>query len=68
MRQGKPYALYVDGRFVSKVRGLEQAQLTVLKLGEALTAGQRLTFEVKLENRVVWEGDLEASALPDGEV
>lgn len=67
MRHSRLYSLYVDGTFVGKVRGLEQAQLTVLKLGEALTAGQRLTFKVKLENRVVWEGDLEASALPEGQ-
>ncbi|GAQ30857.1 hypothetical protein SAMD00023378_4540 [Ralstonia sp. NT80] len=65
MGVGRPFALYVDGKFVSKVRDLERAQVVLLKMGAGLAGGQRLAWEVRLGNEVVWEGDLEASAMPE---
>lgn len=65
MGLGRPFALYVDGKFVRRVRGLDDAHSVVWRLGSSLVAGRRIVYEVKLKDVVVWEGDLETCAVPE---
>lgn len=64
MTTSKRYSLYVDGVQVRRVSGVGHAHEILLRMGEAMRPGERRSWEVRLGDNVIWEGEIEAEMLP----
>lgn len=57
------YRVYVDGQYVGSAATKQLAQALLWEIGEGLRPGAKMSFQLKLGERIVGEGELESETL-----